>query len=302
MSLSFDLLTQDTLRFAVPLWLAGLGELVVERSGVINIGVEGMMLGGALAGWTVTVATGSPWLGLLAAAGAGLAMAALFALVTIVFDADQVVAGTAVNLIAVGGTGVGYRLCIQEGFASQAATFFEPMHPPFLPLAALDQFGLFYAVLILAAAVHLLVLRSRWGVELRSLGEHPAAAQAAGIRVRARRTLCILFGGLTAGVAGSYLSIMFTHQFTENMTAGRGFLALAMVIFGRWNPAGLLLGGLFFGYVYAFGYYLEVSPFRGLAAAQILQMAPYLLSLVVLAGMMGRSRAPAALGQPLERE
>src|SRR5690606_7402210 len=140
-----------------------------------------------------------------------------------------------------------------------------------------------------------------WGLELTALGEYPAAAAAAGMRIRVRQAGAILFGGAMAGLAGSYLSLMLTHQFGENMTAGRGFLALALVIFGRWQPLGLILAGLFFGYVYAISGALEVTPRPWLPAPQILQMAPYLLTLVVLAGWVGRSRAPAGLGQPLPR-
>ncbi len=302
MNLSIDLITQDAIRFAVPLWLAGMGELIVERSGVVNIGIEGMMLTGALAGWMATVATGSPWIGLLAAAGAGVTLACLFAIVTLVFDADQVVAGTAINLLALGATGVGYKWCLQAGWAARQAHCFKPLDLPLGPLAALDQYGLCYATLALAAMIHTVLRFSRWGIELSALGDYPLAASAAGIRVNARRFACVLFGGLTAGLAGSYLSIMYTHQFNENMTAGRGFLALAMVIFGGWQPLGLILGGLFFGYVSVVQNFLEVSPLRWLPAPQILQMAPYVFTLIVLAGLMGRRRAPAALGQPFENE
>lgn len=297
MSVSFDLLTQDAIRYAVPLWLAGLGELVTERSGVINIGIEGMMIAGALTGWAVTVATGSPWLGLCAAAGVGLLMACLFAICTLIFDADQVVAGTALNLLALGATGLLFKMSLRLGFTDRSAQFFEPI-TLFSGLQAFNQYILCYLTILLAIGTHILIRRTRWGIELTALGEHPAAASAAGIRVNARRAACILFGGLTAGLAGSYLSIMFTHQFNENMTAGRGFLALAMVVFGRWQPKWLLLGGFLFGYLYAIENWLEVSQIPGLPAPQILQMAPYVLTLLVLAGTTGRTRAPAALGQP----
>lgn len=297
---SLDQITHTAIQYAVPLWLAGLGELVVERAGVLNIGIEGMMLAGALAGWAATVATGSPWIGLLAAAGAGIGLAALFAIVSLLFDADQVVAGTAINLLAVGATGVGFKFCRDAGLTEKASQFFGEIvlskH-----IQSPNQFGLFYATVLLAAVLYFLLRHTRFGLELIAMGEYPQAAVAAGIRVQARRAACVLFGGATAGLAGSYLSIMFTHQYVDNMTAGRGFLALAMVIFGRWHPAGLLAGGLFFGYVYAIANRLEVGSGTTLVPPPILQMAPYLLSLLVLAGWAGRTRAPAALGQPLER-
>lgn len=298
----FDLITQDAIRSSVPLWLAGLGELVVQRAGVVNIGIEGMMLSGALAGWVATMATGSPWIGLLAAGAAGVLLAALFAVVSVGLGADQIVAGTAINLLAVGMTGMGFKLALHAGLAERRAEFFTPLDLSFLPFDALDQFGLFYATLLLAIAVSLVLSHTRFGIELIALGEYPVAADAAGVRVNLRRAGCVLFGGLLAGLAGSYLSIMFNTLFSDNMTAGRGFLALAMVIFGRWHPLGLLAGGLLFGYVYAIENYLEVSPLLYLPSPQILQMAPYLMTLIVLAGWMGRTRAPAALGQPFTRD
>ena len=275
--------------YAVPLWLAGAGELVAERSGVINIGIEGMMLAGALAAWATTVATGSAWAGLGAAILAGALMAALFALACLAFEADQVVAGTALNLLATGATGMGFKLCVEQGLTDRRVVFFEP--------AWLGQFWLFYATLALLAAVRFLLRHTRPGIEITTLGEYPAAADAAGIRVNWRRGACVLFGGMTAGAAGSYLSIMFNTQFNQNMTAGRGFLALAMVVFGRWQPVGLLAGGLFFGLVYWLGKSLEVT-MTGSPAVSLLEMLPYVLSLAVLAGFAGRSRAPSSLGQP----
>lgn len=295
-----DQLTQTAVLYAVPLWMAGAGELIVQRAGMLNIGIEGMMLCGALAGWATTVATGSPWLGLAAAGGAGLIVAALFALVTLVYDADQVVAGTAINLLAVGATGMGFKLCREAGLTERAARWFE-MVVVSEQVRALNQFGLFYATIALAGVIWVVLRYTRWGVELIAMGEYPPAAVAMGVRVRARRAACVLFGGVTAGLAGSYLSIMFTHQFVDNMTAGRGFLALAMVIFGRWHPGGLLAGGMFFGYVYAGANLLQVSAAGENVPSSLLEMAPYVLSLIALAGLMGRTRAPAALGQPLER-
>jgi ABC-type uncharacterized transport system permease subunit len=299
-SLSFDFATQDAIRFAVPLWLAGRGETVVQRSGVLNIGIEGMMLAGALTGWAVGVATGSAVLALLAAATAAMVLAALFALATLVFDADQVVCGTALNLVAVGATSVGFKWCQAAGYTARVAPAFPRLELN-LPFDAFDQFPIAYATIALALLLHVYLRHMRWGVELTALGEYPAAAVAAGIRVRTRRFIAILFGGATAGLAGAYLSLMLTGQFGEHMTAGRGFLALAMVIFGRWQPPGLLLAGLFFGYLYAIQNTLEVSRPAWLPAPQLLQMMPYVCTLIVLAGLAGRTRAPSALGQPLER-
>lgn len=300
-----DALLQDAIRFALPLWLAGLGELVVQRGGMINIGIEGMMLSSALTGWLTTVLTGSPWLGLAAAVTVGCVLGSLFALVTLVFDADQVVAGTAINLLAIGATGMGFKLCLDARLNERTAPFFQPIDLG-LPFDALDQYGLLPFVLVLAVAVHLMLRRTRFGVELIAMGEYPQAAVAGGIRVNARRLLTMLFGGACAGLAGCYLSTMYVTQFSENMTAGRGFLALAMVIFGKWKPLTLMLGGLFFGGIYALQNELHVisktTAASWLPPSQMLEMMPYVLSLIVLAGIGGRTRAPAALGQPLPRE
>lgn len=300
MNISGDALLQGAFSYAVPLWLAGLGELIVQRAGVVNIGIEGMMLAGALAAWAVAATTGSAWAGVAAAAGAGLVLAALFAAVVLLFDADQVVAGTAVNLLAVGATGMGFKLCLEAGLAERYGVFFAPLSWEALPFEALNQFWPFFAAIILAAVMHVVLSRTVLGVEVKALGESPEAADAAGLHVRGWRLACILFGGLTAGVAGSYLSIMFNTQFNENMTAGRGFLALAMVIFGRWQPLGVIAAGLFFGVVYWVGKLMEISA-AGSGLVPLMDMSPYVLSLVVLAGWVGRTRAPAALGQPLER-
>ena len=293
MNLSIGPLLAGATGYAVPLWLAGVGELLAERSGVINIGLEGMMLTGALAAWATTVATGSAWTGVLAGAAAGVVMAALFALAVLVFDADQVVAGTALNLLGVGATGMGFKLCVDAGLTQRRVEFFEP--------SIFGQFWLCYAALATLLLIHLLLRHTRMGVEITALGEYPAAASAAGVHVNRRRAACVLFGGLTAGVAGSYLSIMFNTQFNPNMSAGRGFLALAMGIFGRWHPAGLAAGGLCFGVVYWLGKRWEIVA-AGAASVSLLEMLPYLLSLIVLAGFMGRTRAPAALGQAFERQ
>lgn len=295
MNLSASELVHGAIAYAVPLWLAGIGELIGQCAGVVNIGIEGMMLTGALAAWAVSMATGSLWMGLVAAGLAGMLLAGLFAIVTLVFEADQIVAGTALNLIAVGATGLGFKVCLERGLTQSRLQFFSPWDPAWLP-PPLHQYGLCWLTLALLMIAWIIIRHTRWGIELTALGEHPAAAHAVGIRVNLRRAACVLFGGLTAGLAGSYLSVMFNTQFNPNMTAGRGFLALAMVVFGRWHPAGLLVGGVFFGAVYWAGKTLEISA-AGNAAASLLEMLPYVLSLIVLAGFMGKTRAPAALGQ-----
>jgi len=306
-------LTQQTLVLAVPLLLAGLGELIVERSGSVNIGIEGMMLAGALAGWAAAVACGSAWAGAAAATAVGVMLSALFALVVIAFRADQIVAGTAVNLLAVGLTGlVGARLQ-EAGFDRRPPVFFERVGLPLLDRlpgvgpglfgegGVFHQHGLLYVTVLGLVGCHLYLYHTRWGIELRALGENPAAAEAAGAQVNIRRTWAVLFGGACAGLAGAYLSIMYTHRFHDNMTAGRGFLALALVIFGRWRPLGLLTAGLVFGAFYAAANQMHVAGWSVTLARHWVDVAPYLLSLLLLALLARRASAPAALGQPYER-
>lgn len=307
------LIGQQTLLMAVPLLVAGLGELIVERSGSVNIGIEGMMLVGALAGWAAAAASGSAWAGAVAATAAGVAIAALFALVAVIFRGDQIVAGTAINLLAAGLTGVCYARWLESRLAGRPPVYFERFAIPvlrdlpvlgrwlFAETGVFYQHGLLYLAVLGIVGAHYYLYHTRWGIELRALGENPVVADAAGIRVHARRVGAILFGGACAGLAGAYLTLMLTHEFRENITAGGGFLALAMVIFGRWRPAGLLVAGLVFGMLRALAYQLGVGAWSLPIARQWPEMAPYLLSILLLALLSGRARPPAMLGRPYER-
>ena len=270
--------------FAVPLIVAALGELVVE--GVVNIGIEGMMLAGALG-----AAVADAWWGRCAAlvvgAAAACALALPFAWATLVFAADQIVVGTGINLLALGLTGMIFQR---------------------LPGAWQDQIVgisprvLVWATPLLALAVGAFLRFTRAGLELRAIGEAPQAADTAGVNVRRRQFYAILFGAACAGVGGAYLSIMYVRTFGQNMTDGVGFLALAMVIFGRWKAGGIVAAGLFFGLVRALAGHLQTQPGFSPAVLEMFGMLPYVVSLLALAGVSGQSGAPAALCKPFVRE
>jgi ABC-type uncharacterized transport system permease subunit len=297
-------LLQSTVTMAVPLLLAGLGELLAERGGVINIGLEGMLLTGAFVAMAVTYASGSPPLGLVAAWGAGMVLAALFAYVVVVHSANQVVVGTAINLLAIGVTGVAYRSIFGVTGAALTVPGFAKVTIPVLsslPVvgpAFFDQTALGYLAFGLVPLLGVALFRTVAGLKLRMVGENPAAAAAQGVAVRLTQLLALLGCGVLAATAGAYLAVAYARTFVEGMSAGRGFIALAIVIFGRWSPWGILGAALLFGLATALQFHVQAL---GLPIPyQFLLMLPYVLTLLVLAGYAGKTRAPAALGVPLE--
>lgn len=298
-----DELLVATLRLAAPLLVAALGELLVERAGVLNIGIEGMMLAGAFAAFAAAVATGSPAAGVLAGAAAGGALGAVFALFAVLRRTDQIVVGTAVNLLAAGATGVLAR-SLYGGATPTAPTFtaFAPTLAGF-PLVGpvlFAQPASVIASLALAVVISCFLSGTRAGVRLRAVGESARAADTEGIPVVAVRVAAVLCGALLAGAAGAALPLVQSNTFTEGMTAGRGFIALAIVIFGRWRPAGLVFASLFFGLASAAQFRLQA---RGIALPYpVLLMLPYVVTLLVLAFAAGRARAPADLARPYRRE
>jgi len=298
-------LMATTLALAVPLLLAALGEIVVEKAGTINVGIEGMMLAGALAAFFVAVATHSPLLGALASAGAGIALALLFGLLSLVFEADQVVVGTAINILALGITGVFYH-ALQTAIPEQPQpASFGPVAIPILsrlPLvghALFAQNALAYCSFLMIPVVWAFLNKTRLGLATRAAGEHPAAADAAGFSVRRIRALALVFGGAMAGLAGAYLSIAYTFGFAQQMSGGKGFIALAVVIVGRWSPAGALLAALLFGFASALQFLFQAIntpiPYQAFLAL------PYILTLAALVVRAGQVAAPARLGEPYRR-
>ncbi len=299
-----EALLEAALRLAAPLLLAALGELVIERAGLINIGIEGTMLTGAFAGFVVAVATGSPVAGVVAAACAGVAVGALFAAFTVLGRVDQIVVGTALNLLALGATGAASRALY--GGAPPSAPTLAPLAQaslselPWLGPILFSQTAFVHAGLLLSLAIGFALARTRPGLRLRAVGEAARAADAEGVSVPAVRFVAVLIGSSLAGLAGAALSLAQSDSFTEGMTAGRGFIALAIVIFGRWSALGVLLASLFFGFVSALQFRLQA---RGSAIPYpVFLMFPYLVTLVVLAFASARARAPADLGRAYARE
>jgi len=279
-------LLATTLALGTPLLLAALGELLGERAGVLNIGLEGMMLCGAWAGAAASFASGQAAAGLLAAVGAGMILAGVFALLVVTVRADAIVVGTGLNLFALGVTGVAHRTMIARFGSYQAVS---------LPT------WVFW--MIATALVPLLwwgLRRTQSGLRVRAVGEYPAAADTAGVNVAQTRWICTLFNGALCGMAGAFLSMSHTNSFNENMTSGRGFIALAIVIFGRWNPFGAVGAALLFGAAEGLQFFLQQTSL-GTTYYPLLLALPYVVTLLTLAGFVGTSRAPAALGQPYER-
>jgi simple sugar transport system permease protein len=299
-----EALLEAAVRLAAPLLLAALGELIVERAGVVNIGVEGMMLTGAFAGFAVSVATGSPVLGVGAAVLAGCAVGALFAFFAIARGTDQIVVGMAVNLLALGATGLGAR-ALYAGATPSGPTLVDVALPGFagLPIvgpALFDHTPFVYAAFGLALVVGFGLSRTRAGLRLRACGEVARAADAEGVPVARVRFAALVIGAGFAGLAGAALSLAQSDTFTEGMTAGRGFIALAAVIFGRWSARGVVLAALFFGLANALQFRAQA---QGLAIPYpIFLMFPYLVTLTVLAFVAARARAPSGLGSPYHRE
>jgi simple sugar transport system permease protein len=284
------LLWLSTLRLATPLALAAMGELVAERAGVLNVGIEGMMLGGALAAFSVGAATGSVLAGCAAGIAAGLTLAALFAYFVLRRGADPIVAGTALNVLALGLTGVVFRSLNPAGSALARAPQMGEIAP------ALNLYLLVAIALVAGVAFYL--GRTRSGLALRAVGERAEAAHVQGVNVLRIRLGAVLFGGACAGLAGSSLVLWISDTFVEGMTSGRGFIALSLVLFGGYRPLRIVAGALLFGAASALQFRLQAA--SSAIPYNLLLMTPYLLTLLVLALLAGRVRAPADLARPFE--
>lgn len=289
-------------RCGTPLLLVALGELICEKSGVLNLGQEGMMLFGAVVGFIVAFSSGNLWLGVVLAMVAGMLLSSLFALVALVFNANQVATGLALTIF-----GVGLSTFVGAGWVGKPLTGFDPVAIPMLssiPLIGRMLFAqdlLVYLSFALFALVAWVVLKSRVGLIIQAVGENPDAASAMGLPVLRMRTLAVLFGGAMAGLAGAYLSLAYTPMWAENMSAGRGWIALALVVFASWRVWRVLLGAYLFGlasilHLVAQGVGLSIP-------SNLLAMLPYVATIVVLVllsrdGVRTRLYAPVSLGQP----
>jgi ABC-type uncharacterized transport system permease subunit len=291
---------QSTVAMATPLLLAALGELLAERAGIINVGLEGILLMGAFAAMAATDISDAPLLGIVAAGLAGLVLAALFAYVVVVQRANQVVAGIALNLLALGLSGVAYRALF--GVTGAALTVRGIPRLPIPLLSSLPVLGpaffvqsaLGYVALALVPLLAFGLYATIPGLTLRMVGENPQAAAAQGVAVERTQIRAVLACGVLAAMGGAYLVVAYAHTFVEGMSAGRGFIALAIVIFGRWSPLGILGAALLFGFATALQFHVQAL---GLPIPyQFPLMMPYVLTLLVLAGYAGGRRAPAALG------
>ena len=287
---------------ATPLLIAAIGELVVERSGVLNLGVEGMMVIGAVCGFAAAAVTGSPWIGVLAAIVAGALFSLPFGFLTLTLATNQVATGLSLTLLGVGLSGL-----IGEAFVGSAGLRLQSIAIPGLvdiPLVGRLLFGqdpIFYMSIALTAGVVWFLFRTRAGLTLRAIGDSHGSAHALGISVIKARYLAVMFGGACAGLAGGHLSLVYTPQWVENMTAGRGWIALALVVFASWRPWRVMAGAYLFGAVTIGQLHTQALGFG--IPSQLLSSLPYLATVVVLV-LISRNRrltmmnTPASLGRP----
>lgn len=301
-------LLASMVRLSTPLILASLGGMYSERGGVINIALEGIMLAGAFTAAAVTERTGNPWIGLVAAAGAGVLVALIHAVASIEFKADQVVVGTAINILFLGVP----ALISGAIYASTGSTPSLPRDqtlpdwniPLIEKIPVLNEIisghkPIVYLAFALVPISYYVLFRTRFGLRLRAVGENPEAADTAGVSVARMRYAGVLLSGLLAALGGAYLSIGQNSLFTRNMTAGRGFIALAALILGKWHPVGAFFACLLFGIAEAISIRMQ-----GVVdiPVQWIQIIPYVLTLVVLAGFIGRATPPRAIGTPYIKE
>jgi simple sugar transport system permease protein len=288
----------STIRFATPLIFAALGGMFSERSGVINIALEGLMLAGAFTAAVVTYELGNPFLGLLCAVAAGAALAFVYAIACIKFEADQVVSGMGINFLM-----IGLPALISGAVYDSSGSTPQIPKEQFLP----EFFNIPFASILAFALVPVcwyVLYKTPFGLRLRATGENPAAADAAGVNVTRLRYSAVIISGVLAAAGGAYLSIGQSSLFTRNMTAGRGFIALAALIFAKWKPIPTLFTCLFFGFMEALT--IPLANYK-LASGenipvQFVQIIPYVITIIVLAGFIGSSRAPRALGIPYRKE
>ncbi len=287
---------------STPLLLAAIGELVAERSGVLNLGVEGMMIVGAAAGFAGAQVAGSAYVGVLCAALAGVALSVLFAVLVLVFTTNQVATGLSITLLGIGIAGL-----VGQGYVGTPGVKLRPVEIPLLsdiPVLGRLLFShdiLVYLSVVLVAAVAWILARTRLGLTIRAVGDNHHSAHAIGYSVVAVRFLAVMFGGLCAGLAGGYLSLVYTPQWVEGMSAGRGWIAVALVVFAAWRPVRAFFGAYLFGAVVILQFHAQAAGVQ--IPSQFLSALPYIATIVVLVVISASRRsaqgaAPACLGQP----
>lgn len=292
---------------ATPIALAALSGMYSERSGVVNIGIEGMMLVGAFTSVVAASVTDSMLLGVIGGIMAGMVFGLLHAVLSIRFKVDQIVSGAGIIILALGLTSFLHRTVLElntelnsPGPAIPAKLIPILGKIPVIGPVLFNQSPIIYALFVMIIATRIIMNQTRWGLRTRSVGEHPRAADTLGINVFKTRYVSVLISGAIAGLAGTYMAIGAAGRFNEGMTAGKGFLGLAAMIFGNWNPGGAFFGSLIFGFFDSWQEKLSILQVE--IPVELIGMAPYLATMVVLAGFVGRSRMPAADGQPYEKE
>lgn len=292
-----------TWRMATPILYAAVGEVFTERSGVLNIGLEGVMLIGAFTGYSVAYETGNLMLGVLAALLSGVLCGLVFAIFTVTIKANQIVVGAAFNMIGMGLSAFFYRSIYSQSGKVLSLQPFRPLNVPglsdipFLGEVLFRHNIVVYGTLVLVPVATFVLYRTAFGLSIRSVGEHPKAADTAGINVSAVRYVGVLIGTVLAALGGASLTLAYADQFVEGIVTGRGFIALAVVVFGGWSPWGAFGASLLFGSFYALQLRLQAMP-EILIPYQFLQALPYLATLLVLVGLTRRARSPRALGVP----
>jgi simple sugar transport system permease protein len=308
-SLNLGGMLSNTVLLAVPITLGAFAGILCERSGIVNIAIEGMMLMGALVGAITGSVTQNLWLGLIAAVVSGMLLALVLGILSIKYKINQIISGTVINIFSTGFTSYISAKFLQP---TQYQSLFN--NPPIfgrVPIPGLADIPLLgpilfnanlfvYAMFIFLIVLQVALFKTRWGLRLRSVGEHPKAADTLGINVFKTRYMAVMLGGMMAGFAGAYFTLGSVGRFDEVMTAGRGFIGLAAMIFGNWMPFGALGAGLLFGFTDTLGSKLSIM--GSVIPPQFMSMLPYLTTMIVLAGVVGRGQAPAAEGVAYEKE
>jgi len=305
-SLNLAGLLNTSLSKAVPITLGAFSGVLCERAGVVNIAIEGMMLAAAMVGALVGSISGSIWVGLIAAVLTGGVLGLVHAVLSIKYLTDQIISGTVINIFAIGITSFISSKFMQVNQSLNDPGIFSPIEIPLL--SKIPIFGpilfnnniFIYAMFIFMIVLHIGLFYTRWGLRLRSVGEHPKAADTLGINVFRTRYMAVILGGMMAGFAGGYFTLGSVGRFDEVMTAGRGFIGLAAMIFGNWTPFGSFGAGLLFGFADSLASKLAILGVQ--IPSPLLGMAPYVATMIILAGVVGRGQMPAADGQPYVKE
>jgi len=299
-----------SLRMSTPIALGAMAGILCERSGVVNIAIEGMMLAAAAFGFAVNLylshflGPNAIWLGVLAAILTGAIMASFHAVLSIRFKTDQIISGTAINILAVGASGFLRRAYLVKAYFVGEILPLMPIpvlsNIPIVGAILFDNRPIVYLMLLLVPLVHFVLFYTPWGLRTRAVGEHPRAADTVGIDVFRIRYVNVIVGGMIAGLAGAWFSLETVGSFEDLMTGGKGFIALAAMIFGNWTPFGAFAGALLFGFAEALEIKLQIldAPIPH----QFLSMVPYFATMIVMAGLIGRTVPPAADGQPYEKQ